>query len=180
MNDIKRPNDNDALTGTRASVKSTDGMVANTDNKKKDKKKRMRKPKLLTLFLVLVLLALAAGSFFLYKKYNETKKEVEKLSTVQGQQELNKTQVNQLLGEMRAIIVLPKGEDPVVATITDVSKLNKNAFYKEAQNGDRVVVFAEAKKAFIYRPSTKTIINVGSFQLDQQSQKQSTQNKNPN
>ncbi len=148
---------------------------ASTDKKTKTtKKKRRFIPKISTIIIVLLLLALAGGGYYFYNKYSETKQEVEKLSTVQGQQELNKTQINQLLGEMRSIIVLPSGEDPVVATITDVTKLNKNEFYKDAKNGDRVVVFANAEKAYIYRPDTKTIVNVGAFKIDKTKQQQST------
>jgi cytoskeletal protein RodZ len=143
------------------------------------KKKRRKFFRLSTLIIVILLVGLAGGAYYSYTKYNETKKEVEKLSTVQGQQELSKTQTQQLLGEMRNIIVLPDGEDPVVATITDVELLKGKEFYKDAQNDDRVVVFANAKKAYIYRPSTKTIVNVGAFQLDKQSQEKASQTPQP-
>lgn len=141
---------------------------------KKARKRRIRLPKLRSVILLLLLVALIAVSAFLYLKYQETQKQVEKLSTIQGQQELNKTQVNQLLGEMRSIIVLPKGEDPVVATIVDIKQLKDKEFYKDAKNGDRVVVFSNAKKAYIYRPETKTIVNVGAFQVDNSQTPQTT------
>lgn len=172
MDDFKRVDVTSNTTKTPSTVSG--------NKPKTDKKKRKLIPKASTIVIVILLLALAGGGYYFYNKYSETKQEVEKLSTVQGQQELNKSQTEQLLSEMRSIIVLPTGEDPVVATITDVKQLDKNEFYKDAQNDDRVIVFAKAQKAYIYRPSTKTIVNVGAFQLDQQSQKQSTQNSNPN
>lgn len=118
------------------------------------------------------MLALAGGVAFLYTKYTETRKEVEKLSTVQGQQELSKTQTHELLGEMRQIIIMPTNEDPVVATITDINQLKDKDFYKDANNGDRVVVFANAKKAYIYSPERKLIVNVGAFQIEEKPQNQ--------
>lgn len=133
---------------------------------KKDIKRRKLIPRLSTVIICILLVAIAGGAYYFYTKYNETKQEVEKLSTVQGQQELSKTQTQQLLGEMRSRIVLPEGEDPVIATITDINLLKDNEFYKDAKNDDRVIVYANAKKAYIYRPSTKTIVNVGAFQID--------------
>lgn len=129
-------------------------------------KKRRLIPKLSTVIICVLLVIVAGGGFYFYTKYDQTKQEVEKLSTVQGQQELSKTQTQQLLEEMRSRIVLPDGEDPVIATITDINQLKNNEFYKDAKNDDRVIVYANAKKAYIYRPSTKTIVNVGAFQLE--------------
>ena len=133
---------------------------------KPTKNKRRLLPKISTIIIIILLAVVAGGGYYFYTKYNETKQEVEKLSTAQGQQELTKTQTQQLLGEMRSRIVLPEGEDPVVATITDINLLKENEFYKDAKNDDRVVVYATAKKAYIYRPSTKTIVNVGAFQIE--------------
>lgn len=139
---------------------------------KKAKKSKLRKPKLTTVVVLLVLLGLAAGSAYLYMKYDETQQKVEQLSTVQGQEELNKTQTEQLLGEMRQMILLPTDEDPAVATIIDINQLNSNEFYKDAQNGDRVIVYSNAKKAYIYRPESKIIVNVGSFSVEASQQQQ--------
>lgn len=138
---------------------------------KPTKKRRKLIPRLSTVIICVLLAVVAGGGYYFYDKYNETKQEVEKLSTIQGQQELSKSQTQKLLEEMRSRIVLPDGEDPVIATITDINQLKNNEFYKNAKNDDRVVVFANAKKAYIYRPSTKTIVNVGAFSVE------STQNQ---
>ncbi len=148
--------------------------LPNSNHNKKSKKSV--KSKLLWLLILLILLALAGGVAFLYTKYAETRKEVEKLSTVQGQQELSKTQTQELLGEMRQIIIMPTNEDPVVATITDINQLKDKDFYKDAKNGDRVVVFANAKKAYIYSPERKLIVNVGAFQIEEKPQNQQPTN----
>lgn len=165
---------------TNSAPHSAQSVGESHGHKKNRAPKRSAKTKILLGLIVVLLLVALAGIGFLLKKYNDTRQEVEKLSTVQGQQELNKTQTNQLLGEMRAIIVLPSGEDPVVATITDISQLKDKDFYKDAENGDRVVVFTNAKKAYIYRPSSKTIINVGAFQVDNTAQSNTGQTKTSN
>lgn len=173
MDDFKRP------TNTTPHTVQTPAIDEKPAKKSKGPKRSGKMKLLLALIVVLLVLALA-GIGFLLKKYNDTRQEVQKLSTVQGQQELNQTQTNQLLGEMRAIIVLPSGEDPVVATITDINQLKDKDFYKDAENGDRVVVFPNAKKAYIYRPSTKTIINVGAFQVDTNAQADTGQTQTSN
>jgi len=166
---------NDFETGSRIPVKNIPAQnkpggqpkVAKTVSPKKPKKTSLAFK--VVMFIVLVLLgASVAGSIFLYNKYTETQQKVEKLSTVQGQQELNKTQVQQLLSKMRTHILLPKDEDPVVATISDIKLLNSNPFYADAKNGDNVVVYAKAKKAFIYSSDKDMIINVGAFEIDNQ------------
>jgi len=170
----------DYVKSTNPAPQSAHADEAGAGHKKSKKPKRPVKTKLLFGLIIVLLIAVLAGVGFLLKKYNETQQEVEKLSTVQGQQELNQTQTNQLLGEMRSIIKLPDGEDPVVATITDISQLKDKDFYKDAEDGDRVVVFPNAKKAYIYRPETKTIINVGAFQADNTDQANTGQTKTSN
>lgn len=59
------------------------------------------------------------------------------------------------------IILLPEGEEPTIAEITDLSKAKTQDFFKNAELGDKVLVYTLAKKAFLYRPSTHRIIEVG-------------------
>lgn len=53
---------------------------------------------------------------------------------------------------------LPTDEQPVVATVTDISKLPKEAFFKNAQNGDKILMYKKDKEAILYRPSTGQVI----------------------
>lgn len=52
-------------------------------------------------------------------------------------------------------------EIPTIATIKDITKLTTQPFFKDAQNGDKVLIFTEARKAVIYRESTDKVINSG-------------------
>jgi len=65
-----------------------------------------------------------------------------------------------LLKKIGLIIELPAGEEPTVATITDKTKLADQAFFAPAENGDMVLIYANAKKAYLYRPSANKIIDV--------------------
>ncbi len=57
-------------------------------------------------------------------------------------------------------IVLPNDEDPALATITDINKIS-TPFLKQAENGDKMLVYQNAKKVILYRPSIDRIIDVG-------------------
>ena len=58
------------------------------------------------------------------------------------------------------LIVLPIGETPTVATVSDPNALTSQAFFMNAKKGDRVLIYAKAKKAILYDPVLNKIINV--------------------
>lgn len=65
---------------------------------------------------------------------------------------------------------LPSDEVPTIATVTDVSAVSDQPFFQSAQNGDRVLIYASAKKAILYRPGGNRIIEVGAVNINQQNQ----------
>lgn len=75
-----------------------------------------------------------------------------------------------LIIEVGKLIVLPADEKPTVATITDVDKLKDQPLFKNAKNGDKVLIYTTANKAILYRPSEKRIIEVGSVNIGNQEQ----------
>jgi hypothetical protein len=68
----------------------------------------------------------------------------------------------QVIRELKQIFpyLLPS-EPPTVATVADISKLSGQEFFRNAQNGDKVLVFSVAKVAIIYRRGQRAIINFG-------------------
>ncbi len=67
----------------------------------------------------------------------------------------------QLVEKVGMLILLPQGETPTVATVSDLSKLQDQLFFANAQIGDLVLIYTQARKAIIYRPSLNKIIEVG-------------------
>lgn len=70
-----------------------------------------------------------------------------------------------LIDEVGAIYLLPE-EEATIATIDDAEKLSEQAFFARAQDGDRMLIFAGAQLAILYRPSAGQIVNAGPLVLN--------------
>src|SRR3989304_6601820 len=94
---------------------------------------------------VIVLLVLGGGGYFYYQtQKNQTVKTNPQAS---AQDETKK-----IVSEVGKLIDLPAGEDPTVATVTDIAKLKDQPFFQKAKNGDKVLIYTNSKKAILYDP----------------------------
>jgi hypothetical protein len=67
-----------------------------------------------------------------------------------------------LLAKVGKLIQLPTGETPTMATIADAASAKETQpFLSAAENGDILIVYANAQQAFVYRPSTNKLVAVG-------------------
>ena len=57
-------------------------------------------------------------------------------------------------------LILTQDEEPAMLTVTDKNKIN-TPFLKQAENGDKMLIYQNAKKVILYRPSIDRIIDVG-------------------
>lgn len=62
-------------------------------------------------------------------------------------------------------MLLPTDETPALLTVTDSTKLT-TTFLKQAQNGDKILIYQNNKKAIIYRPSLDRVIAIGPVVID--------------
>ena len=106
-------------------------------------------------WLLVVIIVLVAGLGALAYGYIHTKNELNKAKNpaVAG-----KTEAEQIVNQINKYIQLPASETPTLATVSDVSKLKTQTFFKDAQNGDKVLIYTRAGTAILYRPSTKKVI----------------------
>lgn len=65
-----------------------------------------------------------------------------------------------VIAKVGKLVELPAGETPTVATVSDLAPLKDEPFFKEAEIGDKVLIFSTSKKAILYRPSTNKVITV--------------------
>lgn len=120
--------------------------------------------------VLILIIASIAGYFFFTRAHTST-------VTV------NPDEVSKLLEEISRIYDLPTGETPTVATVTDIDKLKDQSFFEKAKNGDKVVIYNQAKKAILYDPISRKILEVaplsGSLGLESQTSTQSAQAPQP-
>lgn len=110
--------------------------------------------------IVIAILAIAAvPSVYFYLKYQKTQRLLKNPTEAAAEEKKD------ILGKVGAILELPKNEEPTVATVNDKEKLKDQPFFANAQNGDSLIVYANAKKAILYRPSTNRIIDMASVSL---------------
>ncbi len=101
-----------------------------------------------------LLLLIAAGSaFYFYRQYSKSL-----------QSNRNVPEVETIAESVALLMELP-AENPTLATVSDVEKLRDQEFFLRAKNGDKVLIFKNAKKAVLYRPLTNKIIEVGPIQV---------------
>ncbi len=115
---------------------------------------------ILRLLLVLFIISIVAIGFAVhfYLKFSSLKENV---------QSENTTNVKELISEVGKLVLLPQDEEPTVATITDPEKLKNQAFFANAKVGDKVLIYPISKKAFLYDPVAKKILEVAPLFKDQ-------------
>ena len=86
-----------------------------------------------------------------HQKYNEIRQDPEKYT---------QESIQELITEVSQLITLPSNETPTVATVADPEKLKGQQFFDQAKVGDRVLIYIQAKKAILYDPVAKKIVEV--------------------
>ncbi|MCL4387480.1 LytR C-terminal domain-containing protein [Patescibacteria group bacterium] len=121
----------------------------------------------LLLIVVIIIIALVP-SYYFYNQYQSAKQ-------LLGDSGLPaKEEVKKVVDEVSKLMELPTGEEPTLATVSDKTKLQNQAFFAKAENGDKVLVYVNAKKAILYRPSENKIIEVAPVNLTATQQAQPT------
>ncbi len=70
-----------------------------------------------------------------------------------------------VIAKVSKLVVLPAGEVPTIATVSDPEALKDQAFFTNAQKGDKVLIYAQAKKAILYSVTLNKIIDVAPLNI---------------
>lgn len=81
------------------------------------------------------------------------------------------SEVAQVEQEVGMLYILPKNEQPALATVTNRSKL-ATPFLQQADNGDKILIYIKAKIVIIYRPSVNKLVGVGPVDISNPPQAQ--------
>lgn|SRR5574343_802045 len=129
---------------------------------------KKRLPYMVVVAIALIGLALAG---YFYYELNKARQNPQ----VQAQKE-----AKELVAKVSRLVVVPEGEIPTIATVSDPEALKEQAFFAGAQKGDKVLIFAQAKKAILYSPTLDKIIEVAPLNIGNTSTKSSTQTTEEN
>lgn len=70
---------------------------------------------------------------------------------------------DKLLAKVAELIVLPN-ERPFIATLVDYKPLTNNPFFKDAKEGDKLLLFKGVGKAILYDPGANKLLNTGTIE----------------
>ncbi|MDB5163918.1 MAG: hypothetical protein JWS12_536 [Candidatus Saccharibacteria bacterium] len=113
--------------------------------------------KILSVLVALLLVSTVVLSW----RYNQARHEVKNLKNPQNSV---KQEADALKAKVGQLVDLP-AEEPTIAAVSDVTKLQGQAFFAKAQNGDKVLIFPNAARAVLYRPSTNKVIEYAPVNL---------------
>jgi hypothetical protein len=112
------------------------------------------KGKGVSLILILLVVVAAAASIFFYRQYSMLAK---------NPNAENQKKIEVVVAKVDKLMELPKGETPTLATVTDTKDLAKQPFFAKAKVGDQVLLYANARKAFLYDPVANIVVEVASL-----------------
>jgi hypothetical protein len=125
--------------------------------------------------LLALVFVFAGTSVYMYRKYSQLK------NNPNASQEAATTKANTIRDKAAKLISVPSDETPTLATVTEKEKLKDQPFFKDAENGDVILIFPQAKKAYIYREREDKLINVGPIAItsDGEAAPEGTTNSTP-
>lgn len=112
--------------------------------------RRLSRKHKLIIALAVVLLLVGSGMFYAMRRDGTETADVHAIQKAVGRH-----------------IVVPQDEEPVLATVTDTSKIT-TPFLRQSENGDKILIYQKAKKVIIYRPSIDRIIDTGPLSMGSQ------------
>lgn len=114
---------------------------------------------------ILLIAALFAGFVFVVRKYPHLIGVAPEV--VLTPSPLATPDYTSLIAEVSEIFELPN-EEATIATVTDPALLSDQDFFAKSQAGDVALIYQNARKAILYRPSQKKVIEVGMLSEDSQ------------
>lgn len=115
-----------------------------------------RKKRSLNGFLIFLLILISIFALFQFRENLQLKANPEQIA---------QEQTEELIEKVGKLYALPQDETPTVATVVDPEKLNEQAFFARAEEGDKVLIYTKAGKAILYSPGKNQIIEVAPVNL---------------
>lgn len=108
------------------------------------------------LIILIVLAGIAAGYFFMQWSALQKNPNV-----------VNERKIREVETRIARLIEVPAGELPTLATVSDIEQLKDQPFFKNAKIGDQVLIYSNARRAYLYDPAANVIVEVASLNIGQ-------------
>jgi hypothetical protein len=114
-----------------------------------------------TPFILAALLLIIAlvPSYIFYTQYRTAQKKLTDPNFAVSEE------IKNVISRVSQLIVLPENETPTIATISNTDKLKDRPFFANAKNGDKLIIYPNAKKAILYDPVVNKVIDIGPVSL---------------
>lgn len=113
------------------------------------------------LLLIALLVASSALTIGIIKKQPESFGLLKGFSMIQKEEQ-------RLVKRVAVHIDLPVDEQPTIATVTDKSQLEDQAFFQKSETGDKVLIYTNSGRVILYRPSEDRVVEVGNVNINNQ------------
>lgn len=123
------------------------------------KKMKLKVNKTATVAIVIVIIFFAVGIFVTLRAKNALPGGTS-APVLSSQKDMEST-----ITAVGKLMMLPS-ETPTLATVTDVKKLQGQIFFKNASDGDKVLMYGGAQEAILYDPNKNIIVNVAPLNVE--------------
>lgn len=111
----------------------------------------MTSKKIVLPVLAILVLAMAGAAAYFFKEVSALK---ENPNAVVQQE------ATELAARVGKLIRLPDGEVPTIATVADPAQLADQPFFAKAKTGDKVLIYSQARRAYLYDPVANKVLEV--------------------
>lgn len=113
--------------------------------------------KIISTFVIILFIAALGTAGYFYYQLSLLKKNPEAVAQEEAED---------LVSIVGKLIILPKGEVPTIATVSDPEKLKDQPFFAKAKVGDKVLLYVKAGKAYLYDPEENKILEVAPINVE--------------
>lgn len=112
--------------------------------------------KVLPAVAVVIVFASLIATGAMYREYRQLKNDPSAAA---------REEAARFVAQVGALIELPEGEQPTVATVSDIERLKDQPFFAKAKKGDKVLIYTNARKAILFSATSGKILEVAPLNI---------------
>lgn len=116
--------------------------------------------------IISVIIFLSFSTFYFYKKSVNISNTDIKTNSKKDKDGTSGEELNKVISRVRDTMVIPDGDVPSVAVVTDPTLLSSQAFFSNSKIGDIVLVYSSLKKVVLFDPNLNKIIDVAPLNIN--------------